>query len=129
MSRVSILKQNDFNNLVTFLFTLQMSTKLYHWNTVSYARHMATDRFMDKLNELTDRFVETFIGKYNIKPLFPIIPITLDLIKKDNIIELYQHSRDILKNVEKITRDTDLLAIRDDLLAYVEQTIYLFQLQ
>ena len=127
MSRIP--NQSDLNHFVTFLFTLQMSTKLYHWNTLSYARHMATDRFMDKLNELTDRFVETFIGKYNIKPLFPVVPITIELIKKDKMIELYKNSKDILKHLEKITRDTDLLGIRDDLLSYVEQTIYLFRLQ
>jgi hypothetical protein len=37
--------------------------KLYHWGTLSYATHKATDDLYAKLNVNIDSFVEVMIGK------------------------------------------------------------------
>ena len=127
--KVSKPKQEDFNILVQFLFMLQLTNKLYHWSTPTYARHMASDRFNTSLLELTDRFVETYIGKFNVTPRVLSVPIAVDMLTDDTITDLFWRSKSMLEDMEQFTQDSELLAIRDDLLAYVEQTIYLFRFQ
>ena len=39
-------------------------------NPVSKLRHKATDDFNTDILELTDKFVEVYIGIYNVKPNF-----------------------------------------------------------
>ena len=45
-----------------FLEMLNM-VKLYHWKTLSYSQHKATDELFEKLNKNIDRFIEVLIGK------------------------------------------------------------------
>ena len=47
---------------VTFLEMLLM-VKLFHWKTMSYATHKATDELYTKLNSDIDSFVEVMLGK------------------------------------------------------------------
>jgi hypothetical protein len=122
-------KQEDLNVLVRFLFMLQLTNKMYHWSTSTYSRHMASDRFNTSLLELTDRFVETYIGKFNMTPQFSSVPIAVNMMTDDAIIELFWSAKSMLEELEQFTHDSELLAIRDDLLAHVEQTIYLFRFQ
>lgn len=113
--------------VVQFLFMLQLTNKLYHWSTPTYARHMASDRFNTSLVELTDRFVETYIGKFKVTPWVLSVPIAVDMLTDDTITDLFWRAKSMLEDMEQFTQDSELLAIRDDLLAYVEQTIYLFR--
>jgi hypothetical protein len=39
------IHNNFINNLVTIFFDLQLNMKLYHWNTPTYPRHIASDKF------------------------------------------------------------------------------------
>jgi hypothetical protein len=116
------MSQKNINNIVHFLFTLQLLNKLYHWNTMSHARHVATDRFNSKLLELTDKFVEVYIGKYKVKPM--IDNISIKNIDDNEIVLLFEEAREFLENIR--ISDTSLLNIRDELLAEVNQTLYLF---
>ena len=128
-SKTIASKQDAFNTFVQFLFMFQVTIKLYHWRTDSYSRHLITDKFNTSLLEVIDRFVETFIGNYNMKPQFDMVPVLVDNISDSKIIDLFLVARTTLQNVEEFTQNSELLAIRDDLLAYVEQTIYLFRFQ
>jgi hypothetical protein len=60
-----MLNQEELNKIVKFFFTLQLSNKLYHWRTNSFARHKATCGFDDILPGLVDKFVEALIGHHN----------------------------------------------------------------
>ena len=42
--------------------TVRTQIKLYHWQTQRYARHKATDRFIETFEPLVDRFVEAAQG-------------------------------------------------------------------
>jgi hypothetical protein len=118
------MHQEFINNIVKFFFTLQLINKVYHWNTTSYARHSASDKFNSNLLSLTDKFVEVFIGRYKIKPT--VNTIKVGLINDDDIVKLFESSRKYLENIEIL--DTELLNIRDELLAEINQTLYLFRL-
>ena len=121
--------QEKFNEIVHFFFTLQMLNKLYHWNTTSYSRHKATDRFNEKFLELVDKFIEVFIGTYKMKPMLDEIQINNNYLSDNGIIMLFIFTRKYLNTFDQYIQSTDLLNIRDELLGEVNQTLYLFNLK
>jgi len=121
--------QENLNEIMKFLFTIQLINKLYHLNTTSFARHKASDAFDDSLQGHIDRFAETYIGRYNVKPVVSSIKIDQDFISDDGIVRLYIQVRTYLENLNRMFTDPDLLTIRDDLLADVNKSLYLFQLK
>jgi len=121
--------QENFNQTMKFFFTIQLTNKLYHLNTTSFARHKATDAFDESLQSHIDKFAETFIGRYKLKPVINHIKINPYFLSDTGIEELFIQIRDYLQNFNKMYTDPDLLNIRDDLLVDVNKTIYLFQLK
>lgn len=119
-------------NIIKIFFHMQHSIKLYHWQTTSYPRHIATCKLLDDLNPLIDSFVETFIGKY-IRPSFNNdLVLSISEHSNDDIVKLFNRyvkflSTDLMKYVSP--NDTDLLNIRDEMLGLFNKTLYLFTLQ
>lgn len=122
-------KQEDVNNITQFFFTLQLLNKVYHWNTNSYARHMATDRFNGTMQPLVDKFLEVIIGRYQLKPVVPNIQLKDKHLTDDGIKAYFIKAKNYIQQLENITSDTELLNIRDELLAEINQTLYLFELR
>jgi hypothetical protein len=121
------MSQTYINQLVHLLFTLQLTNKLYHWNTTQYRRHLVTDQFQTILVEWIDRFVETYIGKYNKKPR--VSSIDIPVLSDENSLEMFEITRRTLEQMDQFIRDSELLALRDDLVAHMNQTIYLLRFQ
>ena len=121
--------QDKFNEFVKVMFNLQLINKLYHWNTTSFARHKATDQFADSIDPLVDRFVEVYSGRYNIKPYVTDIMLNPKFITDDGIIDLLRAIKGYLeKEVPKFANDSELLNIRDELLAEINKMNYLLRL-
>ena len=117
---------------IQIFFMMALHIKLYHWQTTSYARHKATDDLHGTIQELSDKYIETYMGRYS-RPRFSsrgfdikVVPLTDDsigsLIKK-----FIKFLEDELPKTLK-SSDTDLLNIRDDLLGHLNQVLYLFTL-
>ena len=123
-----MLNQEELNKMVRFFFTLQLSNKLYHWKTNSYARHKATCKFDDVLSGLVDKFIEVLIGRYQIKPELNSVRLEPALINDNGIVSLFKMAREYLETFDTIFQDKDLLNIRDEILAEVNKTLYLFTL-
>ena len=123
------MDKENINKIVKVFFTIQLTVKLYHWNTTSYARHKATDQFLDKSSNNIDKFVEVFIGRYKVKPNISNIKLDDTYLTDTGIIDLLIQFREFLNNMTLIFKDTDLLTIRDELLADLNQTLYLMDLK
>jgi len=121
--------QNSLEELVKFFFTLQLNIKMYHWNTNYYSRHKASDEFGEKLLDLIDKFVEVYIGRYKVKPTACNIKIDSTFLTEEGSENLLERARNYLQELEKMVKDTELLNIRDEFLAEINQTLYLFQLK
>ena len=112
-----------------FLELLNM-VKLYHWKTHSFSQHKATDELYGKLSENIDRFVEVLMGKS--KNRIQMLDEKMRLYDLDTKQELREHIleyRDFLINLDQVfhpRRDSDLFSIRDDLLADINQFLYLW---
>jgi len=117
--------------VVKFLSMLN-TVKLYHWNTKSFSQHKATDDLYSELNGHIDKFVEVLLGKKEdrINLLEQEITLFNKYTTEDFKQKLYEY-RDYLTNMETVLdpkKNTDLLNIRDEILATINQTIYLFTL-
>ena len=115
--------------------------KLYHWKTTSYSTHKATDQLYSDLNSKIDEFVEVMLGK-------PEIAYNRNFILNIQNIKLqkYNNNSDFKKEIEYYKKfmldlsdkrefnqnnnlNVDLLAIRDEILALLNQFLYLLTLK
>lgn len=122
----------ELNATVQFLLETQIQFRICHWQTKGYARHMAFGEIYSVLDDLIDKFVEIHMGKYgrfdlgdNEKTLEIQNLSELDLtsfirIVKDTLIEFESSLTE---------KDTDLLNIRDEILASVNKLTYLLTLE
>ena len=118
-------------SLLLGLMQIQMQMKLYHWQTFSHARHRSTDDFVHNFSKLVDQFVETFQGRYGRYKLSNGV----DTIRLRNLCDNTQEperflhgARSLLEEMQVGDADYDLLNIRDEMLAQVNQLLYLFTL-
>lgn len=119
------------DTIIKKFFTLVLDIKMYHWNTKIYARHKASDEYFSKLLSSMDEFIEVYIGKYK-RPSVKPFSISVTVCNDKDIVTLLKNfcvflSKDVPKMLT--TSDTELLNIRDTLLADTNQTLYLFTLQ
>jgi hypothetical protein len=117
---------------IHFFLQLRDQIKLYHWQTRVYARHIATDQILEKLEKHMDSFVEVYIGKYG-RPRVTgkNAEITVHNMTEAGASRLLQAALRYLQG--PLSRslkegDHDLFALRDDLMEDVNQLAYLFTL-
>lgn len=120
------------SEFVLFFFDLTNNIKLYHWTTTSFSRHKASDELVSSLIDLTDKFMEVYMGKYG-RPRVTERDnkITLKSLSDKNATEYIKASIRTLKDeLSKQLKDgdVDLFNIRDEILAKLNQTLYLFSL-
>jgi hypothetical protein len=118
---------------IQFFLHLKDQIKLYHWQTKVYSRHIATDKALVELDKTIDSFVEIYIAKYG----RPRMSSTNSTIRLQNLTEagatrLIQSSIKYLQS--QLTKrlkstDTDLINIRDEIIAELNQLLYLFTLK
>ena len=117
--------------LPKFFFSIQINLKLYHWQTNSYARHIATDSILTKIDPLIDTFIEIYQGKFGkISPgstTITIRTLTDEETASDFISKSINYLNNIIEqDVNMSASDTDLLNIRDEMVGLLNQTLYLF---
>lgn len=120
-------------SVIPYVFlTMREQVKIYHWQTFSYPRHVATNDLVTKLDASIDQFIEVYISKYG-RPSFTGKTSTIKLHNfKD--AEMTQFIKDAVSWLEndlpsKLKKtDTELLNIRDTLVTDLNQALYLFTL-
>jgi len=118
---------------IQFFFNMRDQIKIYHWQTMHYARHKATDDVLKELDGLIDMFVEVFMGKYG-RPNMTRSTNTVmvrnmsDKIAGKFIKDCIAHINGPFSKSLKAT-DTDLLNIRDEMLGSLNKLQYLYSLK
>lgn len=118
---------------VNFFFNMREQIKLYHWQTHSFARHKATDDLLDALDKTIDEYVEVYMGRYG----RPRMASRNNTIRIQNMNEkmatrFVKQCITYLQGplVKKLApTDTDLINLRDEMLADLNKVTYLFTLQ
>lgn len=126
-------RQNHLLRVVQTFLQFQTDIKIYHWQTFSYSRHKSSDKLFQNLLDLIDAFVETYMGQLDTHVR---ITQNLSVIKMRNISDkqakvIVKKFKIFLTKLEKTTPHltTDLLNLRDELLALTDRTLFLFTLK
>lgn len=118
--------------IISFFLELSAVIKLYHWMTSKYAKHKASDKLYEALAELSDNFVEVYLGRYGRNKRDFIENITVRKMTDGEFTIYLKKTIKILENdfpKVLLPSDTDLLNIRDEILAKINQTLYLLTLE
>ena len=121
-------------DIINVMLTLRNQVKVYHWQTMSFSRHKSTDDLVSSLDENIDKFVEVYMGKHG-PPNFSGSNMKITV---HNVID--KKAAELLKaGVKWLTHDlprflnakadSDLLNIRDEILADLNQVLFLFRLK
>ena len=119
---------------VHFFLQLRDQIKLYHWQTRVYARHIATDKILESLEKSIDSYVEVYFGKYGrVKLTGKNAQVILHNLTDAGIIRMItsavKYLQGPLTKSLKTVQDTDLINIKDEIIADLNQLLYLFTLK
>ena len=118
------------NDIIQFFLRLRNTVKVYHWATLSYPRHKASDALLGQIDTLSDSFVEIYIGRYG-RDTAKDINMLLPCLSEDDVMDYLVEARDWLSNkIPTLLKknDTELFNIRDEIIGALNQCLYLFTL-
>ena len=124
-------KYSESEIILKFIQILNI-IKIYHWKTLSYPQHKATDELYESFNGRMDEFVETMIGKtgkrFNLSSTksIPFYDYT-NVTKFKQCIEIFKTYLVNMSNAPyfKNPENSDLLNIRDEILGDLNKFTYL----
>lgn len=117
--------------IIQVFFHMLLNIKLYHWETVMFSRHKASDDLHGSLSDLIDKFIEVYMGRYNRPKFKSSFDINVRQLNDSNVVKVLQEYIKFLKDDLPLNlkeSDTDLLNIRDEILGEFNKTLYLFTL-
>jgi DNA-binding ferritin-like protein len=131
-NRASKYSENEI--ILKFIQMLNI-IKIYHWKTLSYPQHKATDELYESFNGRMDEFVETMLGKtgkrFNLSSVkhIPFYDYT-NVVKFKQCIETFKQYLVNMSNAAyfKNPGNSDLLNIRDEILGDLNKFTYLLTL-
>jgi DNA-binding ferritin-like protein len=121
------------NTSVQKFLEIQVQLRILHWQTKGYARHIAFGKTYSTLEGFIDTYVETAMGKQGRFVLEEQDKnIRIDNLTDVKIVEFLQNIKGFLislSNELEPTKDSDLLNIRDEMLATINKLAYLLTLE
>jgi len=105
--------------------------RLYHWKTSSYARHKATDEYMEVINPIIDNIIESLQGGREMRIIDTFTTKYQELTDKNatDYLKVYKHWLENHIPVLLDKKETDIMNLRDELLAALKRLMYLFTLK
>lgn len=121
--------ENKMHEAASKLIEVHNQLKFFHWQTTSYARHQAYGAIYDALTPLIDTFVEVMMGKYGRVPALPMKIYNRN--EKDCMTFIDETIAYLLMLSTALNpqTDTDLLNIRDEMVAEFNKLKYLLTLK
>jgi hypothetical protein len=110
-------------NCALFAATLLHSatnTHFFHWSTDSYSKHKALGNYYDEIVELTDDFVESYMGKYGKITRFP----TTYHQPKEPVQYLKSLQGFVEEARKDLPQDSELQNIVDAIADLINSTVY-----
>jgi len=111
---------------------MEQQLRILHWQTKSYARHKAFGDIYDALGDLIDKFAEVCMGKHGRISLEQNNSIELLNLEEIKPLDFCDASVEMLiSGCSTLDQkmDSDLLNIRDEMLAEINKLKYLLSLQ
>lgn len=118
------LNNNTLRKFVHKMLEVENTIRVFHWKTSSYSAHKTTDKLHDKISDLVDKFVETYMGKKNIR--VSMKDISSIKFKNLNTLDKYLKNTVDFLNDLPIKNHADLISIRDEIVTQIHKSLYLF---
>lgn len=118
--------------LILKLVQVQVQFKFMHWQTTGDAKHRAYGKTYDKLGGFIDDFVEAMMGKYGRPEFESEFSLMFQDLKSLSLQNFLDGITDFLVSfTEELDPkyDTDLLNLRDEMLASINKLKYLLTLK
>ena len=122
---------NIIENIICYFFQVQCNIKINHYQTLKFSRHKATDALLDKLLDLSDKFVEVYIGKNNLNSngISDInITMTAQTMPENDVKQYLKNQIEVLRRIRGKS-STELQNIIDNMIANINQSLYLLNLE
>jgi len=118
------------NGNVKFFLELQAQLRILHWQTKSHAKHIAIGGAYEVLDGLIDSYVETCMGLHGRFILDDEHKtLTINNLSDVDLLGMIKTVRKTLQEMEISPTDSDLLNIRDEMLAQINKLSYLLTLK
>ena len=118
------------NGNIKFFLELQSQLRILHWQTKSHAKHIALGDTYTALDLLIDSYVETCMGLHGRFILQDEDKtLTINNLSDVDMVGMIKTVRQTLKGLEINPSDSDLLNIRDEMLASINKLSYLLTLK
>lgn len=118
--------------LILKLVQIQVQFKFLHWQTYGDAKHRLYGDIYDNLGDLIDEFTEVMMGKYGRPEFNPEFAIFFQdcnsVVMQDLMDGITEFIVSISDNLDT-KYDTDLLNIKDEMLALINKSKYLLTLK
>ena len=119
------MDHNGIKKLMQCLMCAQITLRLIHWNTTSYAEHKAVGKLYDQLADLQDGLAEAYMGIYgrfgNIEVMHKDMPNAADYV---NYL-----AEEVAMVRAEIPNDTQLQNMIDEVASAIDTTAYLLTLK
>jgi hypothetical protein len=131
-------KSLDASVLILTFMEMLNTIKIFHWSTLSYPSHKATDELHSKMSELVDSFIEQYIGGVGGGkiPVFHVqgkgshnIPFCECKSLEHFKTKLAEYKTFLVSLTERLDGVSELLNIRDEMLGEIDQAVYLLRLK
>ena len=110
---------------------MENQMRILHWQTMSYAEHKAFGKIYQNLTELIDNFVEVCMAKHGRPDFGGEFNLPQYDYKTVNVDEYINSMIEFLISLDSVYQeqiDSDILNIRDEMLAEVNRLKYLLTL-
>jgi hypothetical protein len=120
------------SEIILELVKIQTQFRFLHWQTKSYAKHIAYGELYGNLDGLIDTYVEVCMGKHGRPDFQEEFSLLFKDIKTFSLQDLLDDSTNFIVGIsDKLDakKDTDLLNIKDEILAEINKLKYLVTLE
>lgn len=116
-------EEDSLNELVMDLLHSAIVTHIMHWQTTSYAQHIALGEFYSAIPNLVDAAVEAYQGKNNV--ILMQFPIEMDSYE-DMTPLLYMEylNQELYESRGLFGDDTEIQNLVDEIADLIDSTLY-----
>jgi DNA-binding ferritin-like protein len=110
-----------------FLLTLLHSSTnahLLHWQSKSYAQHVALGTFYNEIIDTTDQIAEALMGSYDMTLTFPKMYYAPAATAKEELEALKDY---VFETRQELPQDTEIQNLIDEVAQLIDSTLYLLR--
>lgn len=117
------------SDLLLLFFQYQQSLKLYHFQTKDYGAHKASDKLYETFTEQLDKFFEVYQGRIGRIPKIANGVIPIKTLSDKEMVEYTKRVVGILEKEKELLKHDDLINILEEIIADIQQFLYLLTFQ